>query len=82
MRGRFCRKENLVCVVGVDVLGDPCNQRDHSAVGVEKESVFVGETISLPQAIDDRPYDGKWILCEEESLCGVVIYAPLSPTTW
>ena len=38
VRGGFCRKENLVCVVGVDVLGDPCDQRDRSAVGVGKES--------------------------------------------
>ena len=68
MRRRFCRKENLVYVVGVDVLGDPCDQRDRRAVGVEKESVFVGETIGLPQAINDRPYEGKWILCEDGSV--------------
>ena len=68
VRRRFCRKENLVYVVGVDVLGDPCDQRDRRAVGVEKESVFVGETIGLPQAINDRPYEGKWILCEDGSV--------------
>ena len=38
VRGGFCRKENFVCVVGVDVLGDPCDQRDRSTVGVGKES--------------------------------------------
>ena len=59
VRGGLCRKENLVYVVGVDVLGDPCDQRDRRAVGVEKKSVFVGETISLPRAINNRPYEGK-----------------------
>ena len=50
VRGRFCRREKFIRVVGVDVLGDPCDQRDRSAVGVGKEGVFVGETISLPRA--------------------------------
>ena len=44
VRRGFCRREKFICVVGVDVLGDPCDQRDRSAVGVEKEGVFVGET--------------------------------------
>ena len=62
VRGGLCRKENLVYVVGVDVLGDPCNQRDRRPVGVEKVGVFVGETISLPRAIKDRGGDfgRKW----------------------
>ena len=30
--------------------------------------MFVGETIGLPQAINDRPYEGKWILCEDGSV--------------
>ena len=88
VRGGLCRKENLVCVVGVDVLGDPCDQRDRRAVGVEKESVFVGETISLPQAtclrsIQNAPMMGNGVCARTVvrwRLCGVC--CPLSPTTW
>ena len=38
VRGGGCRREKFICVVGVDVLGDPCDQRDRRAVGVEKKA--------------------------------------------
>ena len=71
--GGLCRKENLVYVVGVDALGDPCDQRDRSAVGVGKKSVFVGETISLPRAtclrsIQNAPMMGNGV-CARRGVC-------------